>query len=63
MEKKIWFDIKDKINPSVKNNFEYEVENTLRSVGTRLSHHIYKKYGNQKLNDETINIKLIGCIN
>ena len=33
---------------------------TSRSVGTRLSHYVYKKYGNEKLNDETINIKLTG---
>ena len=60
LDEKIWSDIKDKINTSDKNNFEYEIENTSRSVGTRLSHHVYKKYGNEKLNDETINIKLIG---
>ena len=60
LDEKIWSDIKDKINTSDKNNFEYEIENTSRSVGTRLSHHVYKKYGNEKLNDETINIKLTG---
>ena len=60
LDEKIWSDIKDKISTSQKNNFEYEIENTSRSVGTRLSHHIYKKYGNEKLNDETINIKLKG---
>ena len=60
LDEKIWNDIKDKINPSQKNNFEYEIENTSRSVGTRLSHHIYKKYGNEKLKDETVNIKLKG---
>ena len=60
LDEKIWSDIRNKINPSIKNNFEYEIENTSRSVGTRLSHHIYKKYGNDKLNDETINIKLKG---
>ena len=60
LDEKIWTDIKDKINPEQKNNFEYEIENTSRSVGTRLSHHVYKKYGNNKLNDETINIKLKG---
>ncbi len=60
LDEKIWSDIKEKINPSKKNNFEYEIENTSRSVGTRLSHHIYKKYGNEKLSDDIINIKLIG---
>ena len=60
LDEKIWSDIKDKIDPLEKNNFEYEIENTSRSVGTRLSHHVYKKYGNGKLNDDTINIKLTG---
>ncbi len=60
LDEKIWSEIKDKINTSAKNNFEYEIENTSRSVGTRLSHHVYEKYGNEKLNDDTINIKLTG---
>ena len=32
----------------------------IHPVGTRLSHHVYKKFGNEKLNDETINIRLTG---
>ena len=60
LDEKIWSDIKDKIDPSNKNNFEYDIENTSRSVGTRLSHHVYKKFGNEKLKDNTINIKLTG---
>ena len=60
LDEKIWSDIKDSINPTDKNNFEYEIENTSRSIGTRLSHHVYKKYGNEKLNDDTLNVKLIG---
>ena len=60
LDEKIWSDIKDKIDSSVKNNFEYEIQNTSRSVGTRLSHYVYKKFGNEQLNDETINIKLTG---
>ena len=60
LDEKIWSEIKDNINPSTKNDFEYKIENTSRSVGTRLSHHIYKRYGNEKLNDDTINIKLTG---
>jgi len=43
-----------------KNIFDYEIGNTSRSVGTRLSHYIYKTYGNNKLPDNTINIKLTG---
>ena len=50
------------INPPInqKNKFEYEIENTLRSVGTRLSHYVYKKFGNNKLKDDTIKINLKG---
>ncbi|MEC7099946.1 MAG: glutamate synthase large subunit, partial [Pseudomonadota bacterium] len=60
LDEKIWSDIKEKVDPLNKNNFEYEIENTSRSVGTRLSHHVYKKFGNEKLKDNTINIKLTG---
>ena len=60
LDEKIWLDIKDKINQKEKNYFEYKTQNTYRSVGTRLSHYVYKKYGNGKLNEDTINIKLIG---
>jgi glutamate synthase (NADPH/NADH) large chain len=60
IDEKIWSDIKKIINPSKKNNFNYEIENTSRSVGTRLSHYIYKTYGNNKLPDDTVNIKLTG---
>jgi glutamate synthase (NADPH) large chain len=60
LDEKIWSDIKKTIDPNKKNNFDYEIENTSRSVGTRLSHHIYKMYGNNKLSDDTISIKLTG---
>ena len=60
LDEKIWLDIKKDINPNSKNNFDYEIENTSRSVGTRLSHYVYKTYGNNKLSDGTINIKLKG---
>ena len=48
------------IDLNKKNNFDYEIENTSRSVGTKLSHYVYKTYGNNKLSDDTINIKLTG---
>jgi len=60
LDETIWSDIKNKINIEEKNNYEYEIENTFRSVGARLSHYVYKKFGNNKLNDDTINIKLRG---
>ena len=51
---------KEKIDKKEKNYFEYITKNTYRSVGTRLSHYVYQKYGNQKLKENTINIKLEG---
>ena len=60
LDEKIWSDIQNKIKVYDKNYFNYEVENTFRSVGTRLSHHLYKKFGNNKLNEDTVNIKLSG---
>tara|TARA_S200000501_G_scaffold372355_1_gene417211 strand:- start:2728 stop:7224 length:4497 start_codon:yes stop_codon:yes gene_type:complete len=60
LDEKIWSDIKDKITVTKQNKFEYETVNTFRSVGTRLSHYVYKKFGNEKLSPDTINIKLRG---
>ena len=60
LDEKIWSEIKDKINLDSENNFSYEIENTSRSVGTRLSHYVYKKFGNNKLDENTVQIKLEG---
>ena len=40
---KDWLDIQNKIDILKQNKFEYNIKNTFRSVGTRLSHYIYKK--------------------
>ena len=60
LDEKIWLDIKEKIKQKEKNYFEYKTENTYRSVGTILSHYIYKKFGDGKLEEDIVNIKLIG---
>ena len=60
LDEKIWSEIKNKINEKDKNYYEYNTQNTYRSVGTRLSHYIYKKFGEGKLADDIINIKLKG---
>ncbi|MDC0343924.1 glutamate synthase large subunit [Pelagibacteraceae bacterium] len=60
LDEKIWLDIKEEINKKEKKYFEYNTQNTYRSVGTRLSHYIYKKFGNNQLNEDIINIKLTG---
>tara|TARA_B100001996_G_scaffold347535_1_gene305125 strand:- start:2243 stop:5245 length:3003 start_codon:yes stop_codon:yes gene_type:complete len=60
LDEKIWLEIKDKIFSDKESTFEYVVHNTHRAVGTRLSHYIYKKFGNNKLNEDVLKIKLKG---
>ena len=60
LDEKIWSEIENKIDINKQNSFEYKTVNTFRSVGTRLSHYVYKKFGNNNLNPNTINIKLKG---
>ena len=60
LDQEIWREIERKIDISKKNFFEYNIQNTYRSVGTRLSHYIYKKFGDGKMNLDIINIKLKG---
>ena len=60
LDQEIWREIERKIDISKKNFFEYNIQNTYRSVGTRLSHYIYKKFGDGKMNLDIINIKLNG---
>ena len=35
---------------------EFNIKNIHRTVGTRISHHLYKKYGNEKLENDTYSI-------
>ena len=60
LDEKIWLEIKNKIQKNNKTSFKYKIENTHRSVGTRLSHYVYKKFGNNNLEDENITINLTG---
>ncbi len=39
---------------------EFIIKNTHRTVGTRISHHIYEKYGNNKLDNNFLTLKFKG---
>ena len=39
---------------------EFEIKNTHRTVGTRISHYLYKKYGNNKLKADFLTLKFKG---
>ncbi len=59
LDQEIWPEIKKALDNSEKIEKEYLIKNTNRAVGTRISHHLYKKYGYKKLNDSflTLNFK------
>ena len=60
LDEKIWKDIENKVRKNEKLIFNYDIKNTCRSVGTRLSHYIYNKFGDNKLENDLITIKLEG---
>ena len=60
LDEKIYKDVKNLIDK--KNSIEktYEIKNTNRAIGTRLSHYIYKKFKNEKIENNLIKINLFG---
>ncbi len=60
LDEKIYNDLKNSLNKNLKNESSYKIKNVHRAVGTRLSHYIYKKFGNEKIDNEFIVINLSG---
>jgi glutamate synthase (NADPH/NADH) large chain len=59
LDEKIYKDIKNSIG---KNKVEssYEIKNVHRAVGSRLSHYIFKKFGNKGIEENIVEINLSG---
>ena len=59
LDQEIWPEIEKKLDKSEKIDKEFFIKNTNRAVGTRISHHLYKKYGYDKLEENflTLNFK------
>ncbi|HJO93219.1 MAG TPA: glutamate synthase large subunit [Victivallales bacterium] len=49
------------IRTGEKVSYEYSIANTDRTVGTMISYHVAKKYGNKGLPNDTINLTFKGC--
>ncbi len=60
LDQKIIPEIKDQIGKVKIIEKEFIIKNTHRTVGTRISHHLYKKYGNNKLDDDFLTLKFKG---
>ena len=60
LDQEIIPEIKDQIGKVKIIEKEFIIKNTHRTVGTRISHHIYKKYGNNKLDSDFLTLKFKG---
>ncbi len=60
LDQKLWPEIEDKIDRKEKINQEFEIRNTDRAVGTRISYHLYKKFGNNNLDENSIELNFKG---
>jgi len=60
LDEKIYDDIKNSITQKNKIKSSYKIKNTHRAVGTRLSHYIFKKFGNKGIEENTVEINLEG---
>ncbi len=60
LDQKLWPEIENKIYKKEKINQEFEIQNTDRAVGTRISYHLYKKFGNNNLDENSIELNFKG---
>ena len=60
LDEKIYDDIKNSIAQENKIKSSYEIKNTHRAVGTRLSHYIFKRFGNKGIKENIVEINLSG---
>ena len=60
LDQEIWPVIEKSLENSEKIEKEFVIKNTNRAVGTRISHHLYKKYGYGKLDDGFLSLNFKG---
>ncbi len=60
LDQKLWPEIEVKIDKKEKINQEFDIQNTDRAVGTRISYHLYKKFGNNNLDENSIELNFKG---
>ena len=60
LDQEIWPEIEKSLDNSEKIKKEFIIKNTNRAVGTRISHHLYKKYGYEKLEENFLKLNFKG---
>jgi len=60
LDQKIWPEIEQLIEKNEIIEKEFKIKNTHRAVGTRISYHLYNKFGNNMLKENSISLKFNG---
>ena len=60
LDQKIWPEIESLIDQNKDIEKVYDIQNTDRAVGTRISYNLYKKFGNNNLEKDTVAINFTG---
>jgi len=60
LDQEIWSKIEEHINKEENMDKVFKIRNTHRAVGTRISYHLYKKFGNNMLNENSVSLKFEG---
>jgi len=60
LDQEVLTEIQDKIGKTNIIEKEFNIKNTHRAVGTRISHHLLKKYGYNKLEEDFLSLKFKG---
>ena len=60
LDQEIWPEIEKSLDNSEKIEKEFLIKNTNRAVGTRISHHLYMKYGYEKLEENFLELNFKG---
>ena len=60
LDEEIWPEAEKALDNSHKIEKEFLIKNTNRAVGTRISHHLYRKYGHDKLKENSLILNFKG---
>ena len=60
LDQKIWSEIEQSIDKNEDIEKEFQIKNTYRAVGTRISYHLYKKFGNDGLKENSVSLNFKG---
>ena len=60
LDQEIWPELINSINEKQKFDKEFEIKNTHRAVGTRISYNLYKKFGDNNIDENFISLNFKG---